>query len=146
MWWCHNVFRQSNDESIVGRCWETLWRCREDADGLKSFQSEALFQCQEMPLKVAIAGNQSAIVGIFENAVILGWYGCVMLSYDAYSTSIQNARIWPWYAWKCTYRKLHHPFLVGIRFQDMNIRAGSVAKLPHNYWPCDRYSRRSLSW
>lgn len=24
-------------------------------------------------------------------------------------------------------------FLVGIRFLDMNIRAGSVAKLPHNY-------------
>lgn len=80
--------RQSYDENIVGKCWETLWRCREVADGLKSFRSEFLFQSQEMPLRVAIAGNQSAIVGTLENAVILDRYGYVMLSYDAYSTSI----------------------------------------------------------
>lgn len=99
-----------------------------------------------MPLRVAIAGNQSAIVGTLGNAVILDRYGCVMLSYDAYSTSIQNARIWPWYAWECSYSKRQHPFHVGIRFPDMNIQAGSVAKLRRNSRPCDRYSRRSLSW
>lgn len=38
--------------------------------------------------RVAIAGNQSAIVGTLENVVILGRYGCVMLSYEAYSTSM----------------------------------------------------------
>lgn len=80
--------RQNNDESIVGQYWETLWRCREDADGLKSFRYEALFQCQEMTPRVAIVGNQSAIVGTLKNAVIIGRYRCVMLSYDAYSTSI----------------------------------------------------------
>lgn len=58
------------------------------ADGLKSFPSEALFQGQDSPLRVAIGGNQLAIVGTLENAIILGRYGCVMLSYDAYSTSI----------------------------------------------------------
>lgn len=86
---------ENNDENIVEQCWETLWRCREDADGLKSFRYEALFQCQEMTPRVAIVGNQSAIVGTLGNAVILDRCGCVMLSYDAYSTSIQYARICP---------------------------------------------------
>lgn len=56
-----------------------------------------------------------------------------------------NARIWPWYAWKCSYRKCQHPFHVGIRFPDMNIQVVSVAKLRRKYRPCDRYRRRSLS-
>ncbi|MGM9864385.1 MAG: hypothetical protein ACI305_09030 [Lepagella sp.] len=63
---------ENNDANIVEQCWETLWRYREEADALKSFRSEALFQCQEMAPRAAIAGNQSAIVGTFENAVILG--------------------------------------------------------------------------
>lgn len=57
---------ENNDENIVRKYWETLWRCREEADGLKSFRSEALFQCQEMILRGAIAGNQSAIVDTLE--------------------------------------------------------------------------------
>lgn len=93
---CDDTIKHSMEnynENNVGKCWETLWRCREKADGLKSFPSEVLFQCQDSPLRVAIAGNQLAIVGTLENAIILGRYGCVMLSYDAYSTSIQNAWI-----------------------------------------------------
>jgi len=27
---------ENTDENIVEQCWETLWRCREEADGLKS--------------------------------------------------------------------------------------------------------------
>ena len=95
---CDDTIKHSMEnynENNVGKCWETLWRCREKADGLKSFPSEVLFQCQDSPLRVAIAGNQLAIVGTLENAIILGRYGCVMLSYDAYSTSIQNAWISP---------------------------------------------------
>lgn len=144
MRWLHKASQQSNDECIIGQCRETLWRCWEEADGLKSFRFEALFQCQEMTPRVAIAGNQSAIVGTLGNVVIFDGCWCVMLSYDTYSTSIQNTRIWPWYARKCTSRKQHHPFHVGIRFPDMNIQAQSVAELRRNYRPCYRYSRRSL--
>lgn len=74
--------------TVVEQYWETLWRCREEADELKSFRFEDLFQCQEMTPKVAIAGNQSAIVSTLENVLIPGRYGGVMLSYAAYSTSM----------------------------------------------------------